>query len=107
LRDVELADWKVRGEEAEQQKFKAQELSNVYQARSGLQISLGDFVHGFESGQIRMPAPQPALTAHDLAKGARSRVFTPRSRTTSTSRAARRLIPRRLVKQSVTPRPTR
>jgi hypothetical protein len=66
------------GEDGEQQKLKAYKLWKVYQARSGEQIPLGDFVHGFESGRIRMPAPQPSVTAHDLAKGARTRVFSPK-----------------------------
>jgi len=41
-------------------------------------MPLGEFIHGYANGTIAMPAPQPSVTAHDLARGARSRVFSPK-----------------------------
>jgi tape measure domain-containing protein len=66
------------GEEIDEQKLKVWKAWKMYQARSGEQIPLGAFIHGYANGKITMPAPQPSVTAHDLAKGTRSRVFSPK-----------------------------
>jgi hypothetical protein len=67
-----------REDDADLLKAKAYKAWKMYQERSGAQIPLGEFIHGYAIGQIRMPAPQPSVTAHDLAKGTHARVFSPK-----------------------------
>jgi hypothetical protein len=41
-------------------------------------MPLGEFINGYANGKITMPAPQPSVTARDLASGGRSRIFSPK-----------------------------
>ena len=66
------------GEEIDQQKLKVWKAWKLYQARSGEQMPLGEFINGYANGKITMPAPQPSVTARDLASGGRSRIFSPK-----------------------------